>query len=154
MITLSELSNTSRPVRKVQRVGRGPGSKRGKTCGRGSKGDKARCGYKQRYGYEGGQMALYRKSPVRGFPNGRFRSVHIAIDLSLIDSLYNDGETVNLQTLLEKGYGRRRVPGGLKILSSGKLQKKVSIEAHAYSAEALRKLEAQSVPCKTLPLNK
>lgn len=150
MIILSELSNTDRPVRKVQRVGRGNGSRRGKTCGRGSKGDKARCGYKQRYGYEGGQMALYRKSPIRGFPNGRFRSEHLSVDFSLINMLYKDGETVNLETLLEKGFGRRRMPGGLKILSGGEIQKKITIEAHAFSQEAIKKLEAKSIPYKTV----
>lgn len=141
MITLTQLSNTHRPKKNVQRIGRGPGSGRGKTCGRGNKGDKARCGYKQRYGEEGGQKPLYRRLPTRGFPNGRFRSEVLELNLSMIESLYSDGETVNFETLRQKGYAPREVRGGLKILSNGNLTKKVSIEAHAFSDAAKKKLE-------------
>ena len=91
MITLSTLMNTHRAKEKVQRVGRGLGSKRGKTCCRGVKGDKARSGYNRRYGYEGGQLPLYRKLPCRGFSNARFRSEPVAINLSTIDKLFDDG---------------------------------------------------------------
>ena len=150
MITLSNLANTSRPKKKVQRVGRGVGSRRGKTCCRGSKGDKSRRGYKRRFGNEGGQLPLYRKLPIRGFPNGRFTSDVYAVNLSLIDQLYNDGETVNLQTLREKGYAPRAPGGGLKILSSGEVTKKVTIEAHMFSKEALAKLEKAKVSVKQI----
>lgn len=150
MITLSQLTNTHRPEKKIQRVGRGMGSKRGKTCGRGHKGDKARQGYKQTYGHEGGQLPLYRKSPVRGFASGRFRSRGLAVNLAMINSLFNDGETVNLETLLQKGCGRRRTPGGLKVLGQGVLEKKVTIEARSFSKEALKKLEDKSIPFKMI----
>ena len=56
MLSLSTLQNTHRPFKKTQRVGRGNGSKRGKTCGRGEKGDKSRSGYKRRFGKEGGNF--------------------------------------------------------------------------------------------------
>jgi large subunit ribosomal protein L15 len=144
MITLENLTNTHRPTQKVQRVGRGPGSKRGKTCGRGNKGDKARCGYKRHYGREGGQLPLYRKLPCRGFDSAKFRSHVCAINLSLIDKLYNDGEVVNFATLREKGYAHRRELGGLKILGGGELHKKVKIEARV-SQEAQKKLEKQGI---------
>ena len=65
MMKLSELSNSHRPTKKVQRVGRGVGSKRGKTAGRGSKGDKSRRGYQNRFGQEGGQIPLYKKIPTQ-----------------------------------------------------------------------------------------
>lgn len=150
MITLSSLANTHRPKKKIQRVGRGLGSKRGKTCCRGAKGDKARSGYKRRFGHEGGQLPLYRKLPVKGFGNGKFRSVVHAVNLSLIEQLYKDGETVNLETLREKGYAPRAPGGGLKILSSGELKKKVNIEAHAFSKEAVQKLEKSKITFKVL----
>lgn len=146
MITLCQLKNTHRPVKKVQRVGRGPGSKRGKTSCRGHKGDKARSGYQRNYGREGGQLPLYRKLPVRGFANGRFRSHSLAVNLSMIEILFKEGELVTLETLQEKGFGRGRVTGGLKVLGDGELKKKVKIEAHAFSKEAQRKLESQSIP--------
>ena len=145
MITLSALKNTHRPVKNVRRVGRGPGSKRGKTCGRGGKGDSARAGYKQRYGHEGGQMRLYRKLPCRGFTRGLHEGITVAINLGKINELYNDGETVNIQTLRAKGYSPRLTPGGLKILSEGELTKKVTIEAHHYSKMAQQKLENGSI---------
>ena len=148
MINLATLANTHRPKKKVQRVGRGIGSKRGKTCCRGVKGDGARRGYKRRFGYEGGQLPLFRKLPVKGFTNGRFTSEVHAINLSLIDALYKDGETVNLATLREKGYGPREVGGGLKILSNGDLKKKVVIEATAFSKGAVEKLEKGKISYK------
>lgn len=150
MISLSNLANTHRPKKKVQRVGRGVGSRRGKTCCRGSKGDGSRRGYKRRFGYEGGQLPLYRKLPIRGFPNGRFTSDVYAINLSLIEQLYQDGDVVNLVTLREKGYAPRDPSGGLKILSGGEITKKVTIEAHAFSKEAESKLEKAKVSYKKI----
>lgn len=150
MISLSDLRNTHRPRKKVQRVGRGIGSKRGKTCCRGVKGDSARRGYKRRYGNEGGQLPLYRKLPIRGFANGRFTSDVYAINLSLIEKLYENGDVVNLKTLREKGYAPRAPGGGLKVLSQGELKKKVSIEAHAFSKGAVAKLEAGKISFKQI----
>lgn len=136
MITLSSLKNTTRPKQKIQRVGRGIGSGRGKTCCRGVKGDKARSGYKRRYGNEGGQMPLYKKLPIRGFSNARFRVAVRGINFSLIDRLYNDGETVNKETLLEKGILNRRNSRAFKILGGGKLKKKVKFDVPSLSEAA------------------
>lgn len=153
MMDLSNLSNTHRPHKKIQRVGRGVGSKRGKTCCRGNKGDKSRRGYQNRFGQEGGQIPLYKKIPTRGFSNARFRNESFAVNLSLIEKFYQDGETVNLQTLQEKKLIPRRVPGGIKILSFGDLSKKVAIEAVAFSKSAREKLEKNGISCKVVPLN-
>ncbi len=146
MTDLSQLKDTSRPRKKVQRVGRGIGSKRGATSGRGGKGDSARQGYRKRFGYEGGQVPLYRKLPIRGFTRGRFVKPSFAIGLSTIEEHYEDGETVNLATLRAKGLIPRRLPGGIKILANGGLTKKVSIEAHAISEAALKKVQDKSIP--------
>src|SRR3989344_361040 len=132
MLDLSNLKNTSRPRKKVQRVGRGIGSKRGATSGRGGKGDSARAGYRKRFGYEGGQVPLYRKLPIRGFSRGTFEKPSAAISLSTIQANFQDGETVNLVSLREKKLIPRRLPGGVKILSNGELTKKVKIEAKAF----------------------
>lgn len=145
MIDLAKLKDTSRPRKKVQRVGRGIGSKRGATSGRGGKGDSARQGYRKRFGYEGGQVPLYRKLPIRGFTRGRFVKVSQAIGLSTIDAYYQDGETVNLSTLRQKGLIARRLPGGIKILGNGDLNKKVKIEAHAISESALKKIQEKAI---------
>lgn len=150
MITLGTLQDTHRPRKRVQRVGRGLGSKRGKTCCRGVKGDKARRGFKNMFGKEGGQLPLYRKLPTKGFPNAMFTSDVFSINLSLIDSLFKDGDVINLKTLRARGYGPRKATGGLKILAQGELKKKVTIEAHAFSKGAIDKLEKAKISFKVL----
>lgn len=154
MITLSQLKNSHRPKRKRYRVGRGMGSKCGKTCGRGSKGDKARRGYKHSYGQEGGQIPLYKKLPTRGFTNGRFKDIVFSVNLGMIEKLYTDGEVVSLKTLQEKGLAPRRVPGGLKILSNGELKKKVSIQASYFSKAAEAKLQKYGISFQQVPVGK
>src|SRR5574342_535413 len=150
MTSLSTLANTHRPRKKVQRIGRGIGSKRGKTCCRGNKGDKARRGYKSRDGHEGGQLPLYRKLPTKGFVNGRFKSDVYAINLGILNQLFKDGDVINLKTLRERGYAPRNPQGGLKILAQGELNKKVTLEAHAFSKGAIEKLEKAKVSFKVI----
>jgi large subunit ribosomal protein L15 len=150
MITLGSLSDTHRPRKRVQRVGRGLGSKRGKTCTRGVKGDKARRGYKSRDGHEGGQLPLYRKLPTKGFVNGMFKNDVHAINLGRLSQLFKDGDVVNLETLRKRGYAPRDPKGGLKILAQGDLKKKLTIEAHSFSKGALEKLEKAKISFKVL----
>ncbi len=152
MTNLSQLSNTHRPRKKRHRVGRGMGSKCGKTCGRGVKGDKARSGYKNHFGQEGGQIPLYKKLPTRGFTNGRFKNVVFAVNLGMLDKIFADGETVSLQTLQEKGFAPRRVPGGLKILSGGELTKKVTVMASFISQSAEEKLKKNGISFQQVPV--
>lgn len=155
MINLSTLNDTHRPSKQRRRVGRGIGCRKGKTCGRGQKGDKARCGYRRNYGREGGRKPLYRTLPMRGFPNGRFRSEIFAIDFDFINTHYKEGEVVSYATLREKELVPRRVPGGIKLLSSGEIKKKkLSIELHHFSKAAVEKLEKQSIPYKVLAAEK
>ncbi len=141
---LHELTNTSRPQQTRKRVGRGIGSKLGKTCGRGNKGAGSRSGWQARARYEGGQLPLYRKMPERGFTRGRFLKRFECINLTDIDDMFQDGETVSVTTLIEKGFFGGTVHG-LKILGNGELSKKVVIEAHAISANAKEKLEKAGV---------
>src|SRR6202035_5633980 len=100
MLTLGNLKNSTRPAKNVKRVGRGLGSGLGKTCGRGEKGAGARSGYKRRHTYEGGQFRMFMKMPIRGFSNARFRKEYEAINLGQIDKLFENGEEVNLGTLI------------------------------------------------------
>lgn len=150
---LSTLKNTTRPRKKVQRVGRGVGSKRGKTSCRGGKGDSARQGYRKRYGYEGGQVPLYRKLPIRGFTRGLFVKESAAVTFRMIEDRFEDGDVVNFSTLRDRKMVPRRLPGGIKILSNGNLTKKVTIEAHAFSATAKQKLEEKGIPFKVVGIS-
>lgn len=148
MIALNSLKDETKIRKKVQRIGRGPGSNRGKTSGRGSKGDKSRSGYKKRLGKEGGQLPLFRKLPTRGFSNARFRVEPFSVNLSLIEKLFEDGEKVNHESLLKKGFSKRKLKNGLKILGVGDLTKKVIIEATSISKNAIKKLEANNIEFK------
>jgi large subunit ribosomal protein L15 len=145
MLMLNQLKNTSRPPKKSRRIGRGIGSKRGATAGRGGKGDSHRQGYCKRFGYEGGQVPLYRKLPIRGFTRGTFAKTSAAISLATLEQYFQDGEKVNVITLREKGLIPRRVPGGIKILANGELTKKLNIEANHYSAAAAQKLKDKGI---------
>jgi len=153
MIQLSNLKDTHRPKQKKKRVGRGPGSKVGKTCGRGHKGDKARSGYKRREGKEGGQLPLYQKIPCRGFTRGRFKKEVISINLERLNEHFEDGDSIDVETLRMKGLVPRKIPGGVKILGNGELKKKVFIEIHKISAQARKKLESNSIDYKIIPLS-
>lgn len=146
MKTLANLKNVSRQSKQVKRVGRGPGSGKGKTCGRGEKGAGARSGYKRRWGYEGGQFRMFMKLPIRGFNNARFRVAYNAVNLAQIEAMFTDGEHVNVRTLTEKGFLSGPVQG-LKILGNGELTKKVHIEANAVSSGAREKLQKAKIHC-------
>jgi large subunit ribosomal protein L15 len=150
MNILSNLKNSSRVRKLVQRVGRGVGSKRGKTSTRGHKGQGSRRGSRMRYSYEGGQMRLFRKLPHRGFTRGKFIQQQIIVNFNMIDKFFNDGDTVNPESLLQKGLISSYRPGGLKILAKGDLNKKVRIEADAFSQAAVSKLEAKKIAYKIL----
>lgn len=145
---LHELSNGKREAKGRQRVGRGVGSK-GKTSGRGHKGQKSRAGYTRKFGKEGGQLPLYQKLPKRGFTRGGFIVPIFSINLGMLENVYEDGETVNRETLLEKGFPLRRVKR-VKIMGHGELTKKVTIEAQAFTASAKEKLTHAKVEFKTV----
>lgn len=144
---LHSLTNTTRAYKRRKRVGRGIGSGVGKTCGRGEKGAGARSGYKRRYGYEGGQFRTFMKMPIRGFSNERFRKALHTVNLRDIETFFEDGETVNIETLAERGFIRGRTYG-VKLLGNGELTKKVTIEVDAISDGAREKLENAKIAFK------
>jgi large subunit ribosomal protein L15 len=144
MITLNTLGNTTRPRKKYKRVGRGPGSGLGKTCGRGEKGAGSRSGYKRRYGYEGGQFRTFMKLPFRGFNNARFRKAYDTVNLAQIERVFENGETVNAETLAERGFLSGRTYG-IKLLGNGEITKKVKIEVAAISESAREKLQQAGI---------
>jgi len=144
MTALNSLKDTHKQGKRYMRVGRGPGSGKGKTCGRGIKGMGARSGCKRRYTYEGGQFRLFMKLPTRGFNNARFRKELDAINLDQLEKMFNDGDTVNVETLIGKGFITAKT-NGIKILGNGEFTKKVTIEAHAFSASAKKKLQEAGI---------
>ncbi len=120
--------------------GRGNGSRRGGTSGRGSNGQNARSGGGVRPGFEGGQMPLYRRIASRGFSNYPFKVEYKTINLKELSEKYADGETVNMETLREKGIlkGKNKL---VKILGEGDIDKKLTVEIEKISAGAKEKIE-------------
>jgi large subunit ribosomal protein L15 len=120
------------------RRGRGHGSGNGKTAGKGHKGQKARSGG-TRPGFEGGQMPLYRRIPKRGFTNRNTKEI-IGINIGALEVFDND-TVVSIETLLDKGIVKNP-KDGVKILGNGELTKKLTVQANAFSAGAVEKIEA------------
>ena len=136
---LHELEKNIGATRAKKRVGRGPGSGLGKTSGRGQKGQKARSGGSINPVFEGGQLPLYRRLPKRGFSNHRFKTVYAVVNLSDFNK-FDDGTLVTPALLLEKGIIKKQLDG-IKVLGNGKLEKKLTIQAHRFSSSALAKIE-------------
>jgi len=140
---LSDLAHNAGSRKKRMRVGRGIGSGKGKTAGRGGKGQTARSGVRIK-GFEGGQMPLHRRLPKRGFNNiFRLKFVEInldrlqqAIDAKLIDAK----DAINAESLVKSGV-LRRAKDGVRLLGRGELKTKLTIEVHGASKSAIAAVE-------------
>jgi large subunit ribosomal protein L15 len=137
--TLSNLRPPRGSRHRKVRVGRGMGSKMGKTSGAGNKGQQSRRGYSRRPGFEGGQMPLHRRLPKRGFkaPNSKTYAVINVESLNV----FSAGDTISPDLLY--GLGVLRVKReGLKILGDGELKVALTVQAHAFSKSAEEKIAA------------
>src|SRR5437899_2347481 len=131
-----------------KRVGRGPGSGKGKYSGRGIKGQKSRSGsHKMRAGFEGGQMPIYmRIGKTRGatskdaMPVGPFRTETVPVNLRDLDR-FDSGDVVTPESLVEKRL-LKNTKIDVKLLGSGEISKKLTVRVHAISASAREKVEA------------
>ena len=147
-LNLSNLKPAQKRVDR-KRIGRGLGSGKGRYSGRGIKGQKSRSGSnKMRPGFEGGQMPLYmRVGKQRGatskdaMPIGPFRTFTQGVNLRELERVFADGDTVNIESLAEKGLTKNS-RADVKILGYGELTKKLSVTAHAFSASAREKINA------------
>jgi large subunit ribosomal protein L15 len=134
-----------------KRVGRGPGSGHGKTCGRGHNGFYSRAGASKRRGHEGGQMPLARRIAKRGFSNARFATKVAIVNLSTLEQFFEDGETVSPETLVKKGLTKGRFDC-IKILGNGELSKKLTVQAHRFSQSAEEKITALGGTVESIPV--
>ena len=121
--------------KKKSRIGRGPGSGKGGTSTRGHKGAKSRSGYKQKIGFEGGQMPLQRRVPKGGFKNIN-RVEYKAINVAVLEALaeQNSLDKITVANLIQAGLVRKNQL--VKILGQGQLNHKIEVEAHAFSKKA------------------
>ncbi|MCD6505744.1 50S ribosomal protein L15 [Candidatus Poribacteria bacterium] len=133
---LTELKPAPGAKKREKRLGRGPGSGHGKTCGKGHKGQRARSGGGTPPWFEGGQMPLYRRVPKKGF-------FHLKREYAIVNirdlNRFQDGTTVTPELLKDVGMVKRS-GRPIKILGDGELERKLTVQAHAFSKSALQKI--------------
>lgn len=132
---MNKLNERVKITRKRKRVGRG--GSRGGTSGKGHKGQKARSGAGRKIGpaFEGGQMALHRRLPKRGFTNARFKKEFALVNLDQLETVFNEGDEVTKGALAEKGL-IRNTKVLVKVLARGELSKKMTVTVDACSTGA------------------
>ncbi|MBZ5661219.1 MAG: 50S ribosomal protein L15 [Acidobacteriia bacterium] len=133
--------------RKV-RVGRGIGSKLGRTSGKGNKGQKSRKGYSRKPGFEGGQMPLRRRMPKRGFHNPS-HSEYAVVNVDML-GIFAAGETVTPELLIAAGL-IRQVRAEIKVLGDGELNTALTVRAHKFSKSAEEKITKAGGKVEILP---
>jgi len=146
------LNDVHRGIRKHKnrkRIGRGAGSGHGKTCGRGSKGQRSRAGFSVHPTFEGGQMPLVRRIPKRGFNNRWALSVAI-VNVGDLEARFQADDVVDLDALRAKDLAKGRFDL-LKILGDGQLTKKLKVSAHRFSKSAREKIEQAGGQVVVLP---
>jgi large subunit ribosomal protein L15 len=147
-MNLSELRPPAGQQKQQRRVGRGMGSKRGKTSGRGHKGARSISGYSKMRGFEGGQMPLHRRLPKRGFTN-IFKKSFALLNIGRLEHL--EGDAFDPQSLLAAGV-IKKLRDGLKILGTGEITRKIHVKAHLFSEAAEKKITAAGGTIEKLPL--
>lgn len=140
MVDLKDIKCKGSARKKLMRVGRGSGSGKGTTSGRGNKGYGQRSGASGKVGFEGGQMPLYRRQPKRGFTNAPFKVTYSAINVGTLNEL-EEGVVVDLALLKEKGLIKKNAKR-VKVLGGGELKAKLTVKAGRFSATAREKIEA------------
>jgi large subunit ribosomal protein L15 len=139
---LSNLKPAEGSTKNRKRIGRGQGSGRGGTSTRGHNGAKSRSGYSRKLGFEGGQMPLYRRVPKFGFKNinrKEFRGINVDALQALVEAKKLD--VITIETLIDNGLASKN--DMIKILGRGELKAKLEVTAHAFSASAVKAIEAQ-----------
>jgi large subunit ribosomal protein L15 len=145
-MNLSNLRPPAGQKKARKRIGRGMGSGHGKTSTRGSKGQRAGTGFGQKRGFEGGQMPIHRRLPKRGFTN-IFKKHYAIVNVGKLEKLA--GEAFNADRLFELGV-IKKLGDGLKILGTGQLTRKITVEAHHFSKSAVEKIQKAGGAAKTI----
>ena len=138
---LSNLKPARGSVKKCKRIGRGQGSGRGGTSTRGYNGAKSRSGYSRKFGFEGGQMPIYRRLPKFGFKNFN-RVEYVGINLGTLQKLIDTKNivTFDFEGLINCGLASKN--DKIKILGNGELKAKIKVQAHAFSLSAKNSIES------------
>ncbi len=136
---LHELSPAIGATKEVKRIGRGHGSGYGKTAGKGHKGQWARSGGGVRPGFEGGQTALARRMPKRGF-NNIFATEYAIVNVSDLEARFENGAVIDDVALIESGLVKKTLDG-IKVLGNGEITKSFTVKAAKFTAAAAEKIE-------------
>jgi large subunit ribosomal protein L15 len=139
-MNLDEVNEGIVKNRPRKRIGRGVGSKTGKTAGRGSKGHTSRSGYSRHPMFNGGDTPIYMRTPKRGF-NNRFAVTVVGVNVGAIDAAFNDGDEITPSAIRDKGLVKVRFDE-LKILGDGQVTKKLKFVVSRISESAKQKIEA------------
>ncbi|MDA7535350.1 50S ribosomal protein L15 [Akkermansiaceae bacterium] len=139
-MNLHNLSPNPGAKHRRKRLGCGESSGLGKTSGRGHKGQKSRSGGGVRPGFEGGQMPLHRRLPKRGFSNLQFRDTVAIVNISQLETFFEDGAEVNEVSLRDAGLVKGQADK-IKLLGQGDLTKKFKVTVDLASASAKEKIE-------------
>lgn len=137
---LSNLKPADGSIKKRKRIARGEGSGKGDTATRGHKGAKSRSGYSRKFGFEGGQMPLYRRIPKGGFKN-RGRVEYRGINVDTLQKFADEKklEKIDPEILIANGMAARK--DRIKILGRGEMTTKLEVKAHAFSEKAKKAIE-------------
>ncbi len=139
---IHDLKNAQGEKQSKKRLGRGIGSGVGKTSGKGHKGQNARSGGGVRPGFEGGQNPLYRRIPIKGFTNAKFKKVYSTVNVSALNVFEKDTE-VDALKLLDAGILSKIEKDGVKILGNGELTVALKVKANKFTSSAKEKILAQ-----------
>lgn len=139
---IHELKHAEGARTSSRRLGRGVGSGLGKTSGKGHKGQNARSGGGVRPGFEGGQNPLYRRIPVKGFSNAKFKKVYSVVNVSALN-VFEPNTEVDAVKLVEAGILSKVEKDGVKILGNGELTVALKVVANKFTAQAKEKITAQ-----------
>ena len=139
---IHDLKNADGARQSKKRLGRGIGSGIGKTSGKGHKGQNARSGGGVRPGFEGGQMPLYRRLPIKGFTNAKFKKVYSTVNVSSLN-IFEANTEVDAVKLLESGILSKIEKDGVKILGNGELTVALKVIANKFTNQAKEKITAQ-----------
>lgn len=148
-MNLNDVNRGIQKHKKRKRVGRGPGSGHGKTCGRGHKGQGQRAGFSAHPTFEGGQMPLVRRIPKRGF-NNRWALTVATVNIGDLERVFDNGAEVTPETLKANSLAKHRYDI-LKVLGDGELTKKLKVSAHRFSKSALEKIQQAGGEAVVLP---
>ncbi len=138
---IHDLKNAEGEKQAKKRLGRGIGSGLGKTSGKGHKGQNARSGGGVRPGFEGGQNPLYRRLPIKGFSNAKFKKVYSTVNVGVLNG-FEPNTVVDAVALLEAGILSKVEKDGLKILGNGELKVALTVKANKFTASAKEKITA------------